>query len=469
MPLADARPEHLPAHPRRPALERARRVLLALLLTAATLTATVTEAAAESPVTRLAGDTRIHTAATAATATWQRADHVLVSTGYNYPDALAAAAYASVVDAPILLTDPAELSPPTAQAIRDLGATRATILGGAGAVQNKVESQLRGLGLQVERIEGVNRYATAVALARSAANGSRPPVIALALGDRADGRDAWPDALAASSLAGLDVPVPTLLTARAALSPETREALLDLRPDEVVILGGPGAVPEEIEAELVGLGFRVERAAGASRYGTAVDIADAAMSGIHGDVGTIDVSSAVFVSGVDFPDALAAGAVAARLQAPLLLVPDGRLADRVDEFIRRSDTPIQEGIIIGGTAAVSDFVASEVAAAIEGIARPAPEPECPPNSSPDCQYTYRHPIETWERLADCESGQRWDINTGNGYYGGLQFSLSTWRGVGGTGYPHEHSKWEQIHRGEILQQRSGWGQWPHCSRKLGLR
>jgi hypothetical protein len=59
------------------------------------------------------------------------------------------------------------------------------------------------------------------------------------------------------------------------------------------------------------------------------------------------------------------------------------------------------------------------------------------------------------------------MNSGNGYYGGLQFSLASWRDVGGTGYPHEHTKSEQIHRGKILQARYGWGQWPVCARELG--
>ncbi|QBX56033.1 resuscitation-promoting factor [Nocardioides seonyuensis] len=75
----------------------------------------------------------------------------------------------------------------------------------------------------------------------------------------------------------------------------------------------------------------------------------------------------------------------------------------------------------------------------------------------------------WDRLAQCESGGNWAINTGNGYYGGLQFSASTWASVGGTGLPHQHSREEQIKRGQILQSRAGWGQWPHCSARLGLR
>lgn len=75
----------------------------------------------------------------------------------------------------------------------------------------------------------------------------------------------------------------------------------------------------------------------------------------------------------------------------------------------------------------------------------------------------------WHALAQCESGGRWHINTGNGYYGGLQFSLSSWRWVGGTGYPHEASVATQIEMGRRLQARQGWGAWPACSRKLGLR
>ena len=75
----------------------------------------------------------------------------------------------------------------------------------------------------------------------------------------------------------------------------------------------------------------------------------------------------------------------------------------------------------------------------------------------------------WDRLAECESGGNWSINTGNGYYGGLQFSLSSWRAVGGSGYPHEHSRAEQINRAERLLDLQGWGAWPTCSRKIGLR
>ena len=75
----------------------------------------------------------------------------------------------------------------------------------------------------------------------------------------------------------------------------------------------------------------------------------------------------------------------------------------------------------------------------------------------------------WDRLAQCESGGNWSINTGNGFYGGVQFSASTWRAMGGSGLPHQHSRETQIAVAKKLQARAGWGQWPGCSSKLGLR
>ena len=74
----------------------------------------------------------------------------------------------------------------------------------------------------------------------------------------------------------------------------------------------------------------------------------------------------------------------------------------------------------------------------------------------------------WDQLAQCEAGGNWAINTGNGFYGGLQFTLSSWQAVGGSGLPSDASREEQIMRGQALQARQGWGAWPACSAKLGL-
>ena len=92
---------------------------------------------------------------------------------------------------------------------------------------------------------------------------------------------------------------------------------------------------------------------------------------------------------------------------------------------------------------------------------PRPQPAAPAPSTSSAGI--------WDRLANCESSGNWSINTGNGYYGGLQFSLSSWNYVGGSGYPHQASKAEQIKRAEMLQDRQGWGAWPACTAKLGIQ
>lgn len=75
----------------------------------------------------------------------------------------------------------------------------------------------------------------------------------------------------------------------------------------------------------------------------------------------------------------------------------------------------------------------------------------------------------WDRLAQCESGGNWSISTGNGFYGGLQFTTGSWQAAGGSGMPNTASRDEQIRVAQNLQRQQGWGAWPACSAKLGLR
>ena len=75
----------------------------------------------------------------------------------------------------------------------------------------------------------------------------------------------------------------------------------------------------------------------------------------------------------------------------------------------------------------------------------------------------------WQRLRNCEAGGRYQANSGNGYYGAYQFSAGTWRALGFGGLPHQAPPEVQDQAARKLQARSGWGQWPACSRKLGLR
>ena len=85
--------------------------------------------------------------------------------------------------------------------------------------------------------------------------------------------------------------------------------------------------------------------------------------------------------------------------------------------------------------------------------------------------SYAYPT-VWDELAQCESGGNWHINTGNGYYGGLQFWNPTWRGFGGLDLAPRAdlaSREQQIVIAERVLARQGWQAWPACSRRLGLR
>ena len=92
-------------------------------------------------------------------------------------------------------------------------------------------------------------------------------------------------------------------------------------------------------------------------------------------------------------------------------------------------------------------------------------------STPRPEPRPRH-YSAWTRIARCESTGRWHINTGNGYFGGLQISAGTWRAFGGLRYarlPHHASKVKQMRVAERILRGQGWGAWPHCSRVAGMR
>ncbi|WP_227992861.1 resuscitation-promoting factor [Pseudactinotalea sp. HY160] len=119
----------------------------------------------------------------------------------------------------------------------------------------------------------------------------------------------------------------------------------------------------------------------------------------------------------------------------------------------------------------SDEVTTEPVTKIVEVgtkARPAPKPA--PARSSSGSGGGSAPAGVWAKLAQCESGGNPGAVSASGTYHGLyQFSVATWNAVGGSGLPSQASAAEQTKRAKILQARSGWGQWPACSSKLGLR
>jgi len=91
----------------------------------------------------------------------------------------------------------------------------------------------------------------------------------------------------------------------------------------------------------------------------------------------------------------------------------------------------------------------------------------PPAPAPTTNYASGNTV--WDSLAQCESGGNWAINTGNGYYGGLQFTVGTWQAYGGTGLPSSASRETQIAIATKVRDASGgYGAWPACAASLGL-
>lgn len=103
--------------------------------------------------------------------------------------------------------------------------------------------------------------------------------------------------------------------------------------------------------------------------------------------------------------------------------------------------------------------------ALSVLALLAPAHEHHHHHRPDHRVAVVRPWRSWmARTAQCESTGRWFINTGNGFYGGLQFTLSSWKAVGGRSYPHQNTKLEQMYRGVKLLHKQGKGAWPICGR-----
>lgn len=142
---------------------------------------------------------------------------------------------------------------------------------------------------------------------------------------------------------------------------------------------------------------------------------------------------------------------------PDLIYPDQELrVPAADEQLTERPLPVNAPAEVLAADPVVQAAPQTAAPVPQRVAQPTPAPAVAGGS-------------VWDQLAMCEATGNWAANTGNGYYGGVQFSLSSWQAVGGTGLPSDASREEQIMRAERLLAIQGWGAWPACSAKLGLR
>jgi putative cell wall-binding protein len=205
-------------------------------------------------------------------------------------------------------------------------------------------------------ISGATRYDTARIVALSAfPSGANDAVLA-------SGQN-FPDGLAAASLAGA-LGAPLLLTPTAALDPDTTSALTALKVKTVHVVGGTNAVSAHVISQLTAAGYTVPTAiAGADRYATAAAIATAAVA--IKPVGTVGgLKTAILATGLNFPDALAAGPAAYFGHLPILLTGPNTLSASASSAI--TSLGITGVIIMGGDNAVSSAVETAVQALTVG-------------------------------------------------------------------------------------------------------
>jgi putative cell wall-binding protein len=304
------------------------------------------------------GTTRYETARLVAQGSFGQSRKVILTTGTNFPDALAANYLAGVADAPILLTPPDALAPETLAALQTLDASTVRIVGGRSAISADVENDLRAKGYLVDRVAGPTRFGTALSVAEDPdasnigfLNGERTAILATGNG--------FADALAAGPLAFAGH-FPVLLTLPGSLVPEASQALSQLGIQRVLILGGGTAVNQGVEDAVRSMSINVTRIAGFDRTATAAAIAEFELanpalgfSPFHANLARGDDAG----GGVD---ALAGGPHAGREHAPILLTagPDtldtNQLANA--RFLYGHLSTLSSGHLFGGPAAITDNI-----------------------------------------------------------------------------------------------------------------
>ncbi|WP_417898742.1 cell wall-binding repeat-containing protein [Bacillus haimaensis] len=272
------------------------------------------------------GADRYETAVKISQETWETADTVVLAKGTDFPDALAGGPLAYKENAPILLTKTENLTAVTKGEIIRLNAKKVIILGGNASISQAVETELKGMELEIERIGGKTRYETAVNIAKKLP--SDQAILA-------NGKN-FPDALAVSPYAAKNG-IPILLTATESLNSSTKAALAD--KESTIIVGGVGAVSEKAANDAP----NPTRYSGPTRYETAKAIA------LNLPLGN---QKAMIVSGQKFPDALAGSVLAARENAPLLLVKQIEIPEPTAFLMNQ----YREFMIVGGTAVIAPLI-----------------------------------------------------------------------------------------------------------------
>lgn len=274
---------------------------------------------------RLSGSTRFETAAAISQEGWPNgADTVVLARGLDFPDALAGTSLAYQLDAPMLLTHDTFLTETTKTEISRLKAKKVILLGSSDAIRPNVETQLKNMGLNVQRIGGIDRFDTAAKIAQNMPNKGNTAIVAYGFN--------FPDALTIAPYAA-KMGYPIFLSRTNDLPEATKTALKGFA--HTIVVGSEDVISTNIVNQL----NDPTRYGGATRFETNFNIVDKLFNGENG--------KAYIATGFDYADALTGAVLAAKNNAPLLLTYPTYIPDPIKNAILAKK--LNSYMILGGS------------------------------------------------------------------------------------------------------------------------
>ena len=292
---------------------------------------------------RLSGTGRYDTMSAIVSAGFKKSTVAVLATGKDYPDALVAASVAGALECPIILTQPAELSQQAATQLENLDVEEVYVIGGESAVSKTIWTQLEGMDIVTHRISGSSRLGTSLESMKTIKKlGKFDGTAVIATGYN------FADALSIGPWC-YKTATPILLANKAGkLSDAEVEAAKELGVKSIIIVGGTGAVSNEVFSQL---NIDEEdsgsaRLAGKNRYETSRDIAIWELAERGMTMANVAVST-----GAKFPDALAGAALCGHNNSVLILAKDEKSAGL---GLINANSGVETGYALGGASAVSD-------------------------------------------------------------------------------------------------------------------
>jgi hypothetical protein len=319
-------------------------------------------------VTRLSGDNRFLTGVAVSQSHWANAGGdssgraparvVVLARGDQFADALAGVPMAAKVGGPLLLTDPASLTPATLTEIKRVLGTNGgqiDVLGGTQAVSPAIVTQLTRLGYSVNRFAGTDRDHTALDIAERGLGSPQHVVLATGL-DYADALAAGPFATGAAATAS--GPAAVILTDGKTLAPDVRAFIASRVAQSTQNAPTAWAIGGQAVTATAGLPGYIRPLAGSTRYDTDIKVVQAAMAA--GAVHQLGIAT-----GTGFPDALTGGALTAATGGELVLVPS-TLPQATANLLSALRPQLASVELFGGTAVIGPALAGQVTSVVNG-------------------------------------------------------------------------------------------------------